>query len=189
MCSHLMVRSIIIESCETQREGYGVRFCSQSDSEMLLMAFQQLGGRLRSPHPRYVRLRSVPFLDQRVAEIAYRIRRGQLLSRDNEKQILRNIARHHPLLPDQTIKRRKFGASIAASWMGEFCVPPFRPRKNTRRGKLDHSTRSIPGANQFLRNRCGCAFPRAVSIFRNLAWRLLILELSSKSYGVSRNAG
>src|SRR5262249_37904084 len=58
----------------------------------------------------------VPFLDQRVVEIAYRIPRTQLLSRDNEKQILRNMARHHRLLPDQTTKRRKFGASIAASW-------------------------------------------------------------------------
>src|SRR4029079_13002879 len=50
----------------------------------------------------------VPFLDQRVAEIAYRIPREQLISEHNEKQILRNIARRHRLLPDETVNRRKF---------------------------------------------------------------------------------
>src|SRR6185503_18624999 len=61
----------------------------------------------------------VPYLDQRVAEIAYRIPRGQLLASGTEKQILRKIARRHRLLPDETIERRKFGAAIAPNWMDD----------------------------------------------------------------------
>jgi hypothetical protein len=34
-------------------------------------------------------------------------------------------------------------------------------------------------------NRAGYTFPRAVSIFRNLAWRLLILEMWSNAYRVA----
>jgi hypothetical protein len=41
----------------------------------------------------------------------------------------------------------------------------------------------------FINNRAGHAFPRAVSIFRNLAWRLLILEMWSKTYRLAPDAG
>jgi hypothetical protein len=34
----------------------------------------------------------------------------------------------------------------------------------------------------FINNRAGYNFPRAVSIFRNLAWRLLILEMWSSAH-------
>jgi hypothetical protein len=36
----------------------------------------------------------------------------------------------------------------------------------------------------FLNNRAGYGFPRAISIFRNLAWRLLILEMWSSAYRI-----
>jgi hypothetical protein len=41
----------------------------------------------------------------------------------------------------------------------------------------------------FVNNRVGYAFPRAVSIFRNLAWRLLILEMWSNAYRVAPDVG
>ena len=41
----------------TELEGYGMQFRSQSDSEVLLMAFQQWGVGLYPAYPRYVRLR------------------------------------------------------------------------------------------------------------------------------------
>jgi hypothetical protein len=41
----------------------------------------------------------------------------------------------------------------------------------------------------FCEQLCGYAFPRAISIFRNLAWRLLILEMWSKAYRVAPDVG
>ena len=41
----------------------------------------------------------------------------------------------------------------------------------------------------FVNNRAGYAFPRAISIFRNLAWRLLILEMWSNAYRVAPDVG
>jgi asparagine synthetase B (glutamine-hydrolysing) len=133
----------------------------------------------------------VPFLDQRVAEIAYRIPRAQLLSRDNEKQILRNMAHHHRLLPGQTINRRKFGASIAANWMDEsLAFRHFAQERILDSGSWTTALGLHEAVTQyFVRNRCGYSFPYAVSVFRNLAWRLLVLELWSKSYRLSPNAG
>ena len=40
----------------------------------------------------------------------------------------------------------------------------------------------------FVENRSGYGFPHAISIFRNLAWRLLILELWARAYKVSPHA-
>lgn len=129
----------------------------------------------------------VPFLDQRVAEIAYRIPCAQLLSRDNEKEILRNIARRHRLLPDETVKRRKFGASIAANWMEEsLAFRHYAQEKILDPGSWTTALGLGKAMNEyFIGKRVGYSFPRAISIFRNLAWRLLILEMWSKSYGLS----
>jgi hypothetical protein len=40
----------------------------------------------------------------------------------------------------------------------------------------------------FVGNRFGYRFPHPISIFRNLAWRLLILELWARAYQVSPHA-
>jgi asparagine synthase (glutamine-hydrolysing) len=132
----------------------------------------------------------VPFLDQRVVEIAYRIPRERLLSRDNEKQILRNIARRHRLLPDETIKRRKFGASIAVNWMDDsLAFRSYAQEKILDPGSWTTALGLRKAMNEyFVGNRAGYSFPRAISIFRNLAWRLLILEIWSKSYKLAPNA-
>lgn len=131
----------------------------------------------------------VPFLDQRVAELAYRIPRSYLLSRDNEKQILRNIARRHQLLPDEIVARRKFGASVAMNWMDESIA--FRRYAQEKILDSGSWTKALglgkAMTEYFVRSRRGYAFPRAISIFRNLAWRLLILEMWSNSYGLSPN--
>ena len=128
-----------------------------------------------------------PFLDQRVAEIAYRMPARYLLSADSEKEVLRRLAERYRLLPEATVRRRKFGASIAASWMDE--SESFRryardiilaPGGWTEALGLDGAMRSY-----FLHGRSGYPFPRAISIFSNLAWRLLTLELWSQAYGVA----
>src|SRR5262245_21311401 len=61
----------------------------------------------------------VPYLDQRVAEIAYQIPKGRLLAEGTEKNVLRRVARRFRLLPEETMARPKAGGSVAASWMDE----------------------------------------------------------------------
>src|SRR5262245_47857518 len=133
----------------------------------------------------------VPFLDQRVAEIAYRIPREQLLSRNTEKQILRKIAHAHQLLPHATVQRRKFGASIAANWMDDSLMfRRYAQEKILDSGSWTAALGLRKAMNEyFVRNRAGYSFPRAISIFRNLAWRLLVLEMWCKSYKLSPNVG
>ncbi len=129
----------------------------------------------------------VPFLDQRVAEIAYRVPARHLLAPDSEKNLLRRMAQRYHLLPGTTLNRPKFGASIAASWMDE--SEAYRryardiilaPGGWTEALGLDGAMRDY-----FLRGRNGYPFPRAISIFSNLAWRLLTLELWARAYEVS----
>ncbi|MCU0808290.1 MAG: asparagine synthase (glutamine-hydrolyzing) [Candidatus Contendobacter sp.] len=133
----------------------------------------------------------VPFLDQRVAEIAYRMPGRHLLSADSEKNVLRRVAERYHLLPEATLRRRKFGASIAASWMDE--SESFRCYARdiilasggwTEALGLDGAMRAY-----FLHGRTGYPFPRAISLFSNLAWRLLILELWARAYEVIPDGG
>lgn len=126
----------------------------------------------------------VPYLDQRVAEIAYRIPAEQLISADSEKLVLRRMAGRYDLLPPTILRRRKFGASIAASWMDE--SESFRaytrdillaPNSLTRQLGLSDAMNAY-----FYSNRKGYQFPLAISIFSNLAWRLLTFELWGRAF-------
>ena len=131
-----------------------------------------------------------PFLDRRVAEIAYGLPEQSLLQADGNKAILRRIARRFQLLPDVIAGRPKFGASIAASWMDE--EPGFRSyaRSIVLSGGSWTEALGLRHAmvEYYDRQRAGFAFPNAISVFRNLAWRLLLLELWSRSYGLTPNA-
>jgi asparagine synthase (glutamine-hydrolysing) len=133
----------------------------------------------------------VPYLDQRVAEIAYRISKNRLLAEGTEKNVLRRVARRFQLLPEETLTRPKFGGSIAASWLDE--QPAFRGYAKDiilAKGGWTEALGLYPAMEDyFVNNRAGYAFPRAVSIFRNLAWRLLILEMWSKRYRVAPDVG
>jgi asparagine synthase (glutamine-hydrolysing) len=133
----------------------------------------------------------VPYLDQRVAEIAYRIRKNLLLAEGTEKNVLRRLARRFRLLPEETLARPKFGGSMAASWLDE--QPAFRSFAKdvilTGGGWTEALGLRKAMDDYFVNNRKGYAFPRAVSIFRNLAWRLLILEMWSSAYRVSPDVG
>src|SRR5262249_17313215 len=60
-----------------------------------------------------------PYLDRRVAELAYAVPENQLLAEGTDKLILRRMAERHRLLPEEITRRPKFGASIAASWMDD----------------------------------------------------------------------
>ena len=110
-----------------------------------------------------------------------------LLADGTEKNLLRRVARRFQLLPEETLARPKLGGSMAASWLDE--QPTFR-----RFARISFSQKAAgprllglrPAmVDYFVNNRAGYAFPRAVSIFRNLAWRLLILEMWSNAYRVA----
>jgi asparagine synthase (glutamine-hydrolysing) len=125
-----------------------------------------------------------PFLDRRVAEVAYRTPREWLLRNGENKYLLRALARQSGLLPVEISGRKKFGAPLAASWMDD----DRGFRDFTRSLLLDSGsiTRSL-GLDRamgayFDKGISGDAFPRPLSIFRNLAWRLLLLELWAKHY-------
>jgi asparagine synthase (glutamine-hydrolysing) len=124
-----------------------------------------------------------PFLDRRVAEIACRTPRELLLEGGGTKGLLRTMARRHGLLPEAILARPKFGASIAASWIDE--SPSFRAyaREAVLGGPWVDELRLRPAMEDyFAGRRSGYRFPRAISIFSNLAWRLLLLTLWSRRY-------
>jgi asparagine synthase (glutamine-hydrolysing) len=129
----------------------------------------------------------VPYLDQRVAEIAYRIPKELLLTEGTEKNVLRRVARRFDLLPEETLTRPKLGGSMASSWMDE--QPAFRSFAKDIILQKGGWTEAL-GMRQamldyFVNGRTGYSFPHAISIFRNLAWRLLILEMWSNAYRIS----
>jgi asparagine synthase (glutamine-hydrolysing) len=125
-----------------------------------------------------------PYLDRRVAQLAYRTPREWLLRGGENKYLLRALARDRRLLPASIASRAKFGAPLAASWMDEdeglrrFAAERvLDPASQTRRLGLDRAMEAY-----YRQGRSGFRFPAAVSVFRNLAWRLLLLELWSQHY-------
>ena len=96
------------------------------------------------------------------------------------------MAERFELLPKEITRRQKFGASIAASWMGE--SQNFREFARQvildGNGWVDELGLRSAMNDYFNGTRNGYAFPRAISIFSNLAWRLLLLNLWSRRYVV-----
>jgi asparagine synthase (glutamine-hydrolysing) len=126
----------------------------------------------------------VPFLDPRVAALAYRIPREYLLDGDREKALLRSMAERFGLLPPAVAWRPKYGASIAASWMDHSELVRGYARRvilEESRWVDDVGLRHAMTA-YFDTGRHGYPAPWAISIFRNLAWRLLLLCLWSRHY-------
>lgn len=124
-----------------------------------------------------------PYLDRRVAELAYRTPSEWLLRVGENKYLLRALARRERLLPEAISARVKFGAPLAASWMDD--SPAFRDFARERLLDGVWTRRLGFGAamqEYFVVGRSGYRFPRALSIFRNLAWRLLLLELWAPYY-------
>jgi asparagine synthase (glutamine-hydrolysing) len=131
-----------------------------------------------------------PFLDQRIAEAAYTYPAGALLDAKTEKKLLRGVARRFNLLPEFALTRPKRGGSMASSWMDDHAA--FRSYAESvilAGGTWTAALGLEPAMRDYFRQRrTGYAFPRALSIFRNLAWRLLILELWSTSLGMRVHA-
>lgn len=127
-----------------------------------------------------------PFLDARIANLAYQIPGDRLISSNDEKLLLKSMAKRYQLLPDAILERPKFGAGVAANWMDE----PGELRDFAREMVLQKNTwvdqLGLRDAMQryFDKGEFGFGFPHSISIFRNLAWRLLVLNLWGKALNV-----
>lgn len=125
-----------------------------------------------------------PYLDRRIASLAYRTPGSWLLRNRENKYLLRALARRGALLPDAISKRKKFGAPLAADWMESDLE--FRAFARERMLASGSQTEAL-GLDRAMRayfdsGRSGYQWPSSLSIFQNLAWRLLLLELWAPSY-------
>ncbi len=122
-----------------------------------------------------------PYLDPRVASLALRTPGSALLAGGENKRLLREVARRERLLPDDVSGRAKFGGSIAAAWIAE--SPEFRRFARAavlERGWADAFGLRAEMESFFDRGRAGHAFPRRLSHFGLVAWRVLLLALWSR---------
>ena len=122
-----------------------------------------------------------PYLDRRVAELTYRTPQEWLLRNGENKYLLRAMARREKLLPDNISQREKFGAPLAASWMDDNSTFRAFARERILEGRWCQRLGLEPAMRSYFeRGQKGYGFPHALSIFSNLAWRLLLLELWSE---------
>lgn len=124
-----------------------------------------------------------PYLDRRVAEVALRTPREWLLRGGENKYLLRALARRERLLPDAITRRPKYGAPLEPGWMDDDAG--FRAFARER--LLDGVWARRLGVHAamveyFERKAEGYAWPRGLSIFRDAAWRILLLELWAPHY-------
>ena len=124
-----------------------------------------------------------PYLDRRVAELAWRTPREWLMRAGENKYLLRALARHERLLPPLISHRPKFGAPLAATWMDDHAQFRAFARERVVEGAWADRLGIRPAMIEYFQGaRTGYAWPRALSIFRNTAWRLLLLELWAPHY-------
>ena len=133
-----------------------------------------------------------PFLDVRVAELAYQTPSKLLINVQDEKLILKQLARKNGLLPESILQRKKFGAGIANDWiLSSKTMREFARDTILNPQGLSHQLGYTPAMRRFFdHGQSGYPAPHAVSLFANLAWRLLILNLwadSTFSSKFSRN--
>lgn len=130
----------------------------------------------------------VPYLDARVVNIAYQVPRDLLINeRGDVKTLLRSMASRYHLLPDEIARQPKYGVGIPPNWLTQ--SDSFKAFASKlvldddgwvdELGFRDSMTRFFRDGAQ------GYRFPMALSIFRNLAWKLLLLNLWSRHYGLS----
>lgn len=130
-----------------------------------------------------------PYLDRRIAEIAYNTPREWLLRNGENKYLLRAMARSERLLPETVAQRPKFGAPLAADWMDNNARFRGFARERILGGKwVQRAGLAKAMALYFSGESQGYSAPHPLSIFRILAWRLLLLELWG-TFTLPANAG
>ena len=125
-----------------------------------------------------------PFLDRRVADLAYASSLPSVGHPSGKKAALKAVARQQRLLPEAIIDRHKFGGPLPLDWLET--NPTFRAfvaEVLLQRGNQTDRLGLRPAmAAYFEHGRSGDPWPRPLSIYRNLAWKLLLLELWAPHY-------
>lgn len=126
-----------------------------------------------------------PYLDRRVAEVAFRTPRDWLLRNDTNKYLLRAVGARAGLLPALISSRPKQGGSIAFSWLEE--VPRFRDEARQsilREGGWAEEVGLRPAMERYFGGRSGDPAPAPLSLFGHLGWRLFLLEKWAAALGM-----
>jgi asparagine synthase (glutamine-hydrolysing) len=120
-----------------------------------------------------------PYLDRRIAEFAYGLPRSALLNGDQNKLILRKVASLDGLLPETIGARVKYGAPLDASWMdSDASIRALARARLFADGSMTERYGLRSAMSEYLIDRKrGQRWPGAISIYRGLAWRLLLMEL------------
>ncbi|MGH7336162.1 MAG: asparagine synthetase B family protein, partial [Myxococcota bacterium] len=125
-----------------------------------------------------------PYLDRRVARLALTTPGRNLQADGKNKLVLRRAAEISGLLPASVTWRPKLGGSMPASWLDE--VPAFREFARQvvleRSGFCDRLGLRRPMERYFAGVATGDPWPLALAHYGVLAWRLLLLELWSRTY-------
>jgi len=126
-----------------------------------------------------------PYLDRRIAEIAFRTPAEWLVRDGTEKWLLRRAAAVSGALPDEIVGRPKKGGSIAASWLDDHAQFRTGARERVLRcdGFADRLGLRRPMERYFAGEKV-LPLPHRISHLGVLAWRLLLLELWAPHFGV-----
>ena len=125
-----------------------------------------------------------PYLDRRVADLAFAASIPAIHSAEQKKQLLRQVARRDNLLPVSIIDRHKYGGPLPSDWMdSDQSFRRFAADHILTAGSLTERLGLRPAMQAYFeRGRQGAMWPFPISIYRNLAWRLLLLELWAPYY-------
>lgn len=131
-----------------------------------------------------------PYLDRRIADIAYRTPGRLLQANGTNKRLLRAVGLQEGLIPEFTARREKFGAPLAASWMSsDSAFRKFVADLVLAPGSLTRELGYGPAMEAYLvKGAEGARWPGALSIFQDLAWLLLLLESWAPHYLADRQA-
>lgn len=125
-----------------------------------------------------------PYLDPRIADIAYASPLPPIQLPSQKKQLLQAIAKRSNLLPPRITRRHKFGAPLPTDWLDrDASLRRFTAEHLLQRGNLTERLGLRPAMEAYLKRGIqGEPWPLPLSIYRNLAWKLLLLELWAPLY-------
>jgi asparagine synthase (glutamine-hydrolysing) len=127
----------------------------------------------------------VPYQDPRVVALALSLPRSYLLDENEDKRVLRHMARKHRLLPEEIVARPKFGMMMPSSWLKDDArLFDYARKVVCSNPDLLAGLGVRRQVKAFFDGREGKAwrhFRRHLAL-STLVWRLFVLELWRRSY-------
>lgn len=125
-----------------------------------------------------------PYLDSRIADIAYASPLLPIQLPSQKKQLLQAIANRNNLLPARITRRHKYGAPLPTDWLDrDASLRRFAAEILLQRGNLTERLGLRAAMEAYLKRGVqGEPWPSPFSIYRHLAWKLLLLELWAPLY-------